>query len=97
MVGRPGVFESEGHGVIAIRIERRDKRRFDLVILFEEYLVIVRVTVKEGEEFVAGGGVYNLVYLRQTEGVFRAVFVDISVINAYSLFFILFLNKNRVC
>ena len=59
--------------------------------------MIARVIVEEGEEFVADGGVYNLVYPRQTEGVFRAVLVEISVINAHSPFFILFLNKNRVC
>ena len=40
--------------------------------------------------------VYNLVYLRQAEGVFRAVFVEISVINAHSPFLILFAYKNRV-
>ena len=35
----------------------------DVLILsfLEGYLVIARVTVEEGEEFVAGGGVYNLV------------------------------------
>ena len=59
--------------------------------------MIARVTVKEGEQFTVGGGVYNLIYLMQIEGVFRAVFVKISVINAYSPFFILFLNENRVC
>ena len=59
--------------------------------------MIAGVTVKEGEQFVAGGGVYNLVYPRQAEGVFRAVFVKISIINTHSLFFILFLNENRVC
>ena len=48
-------------------------------------------------QFAAGGGVYNLIYLRQTEGVFRAVFVKISVINTHSPFFILFLNENMVC
>ena len=58
--------------------------------------MIAGVTIEEGEQFAAGGGVYNLVYPRQTEGVFRAVFVKISVINAHSPFFILFLNKNRV-
>ena len=58
--------------------------------------MIAEVTVKEGEQFAASGGVYNLVYLRQTEGVFRAVFVKISVINAHSPFFICFLNENRV-
>ena len=67
-----------------------DERCFDLVVLFEGYLVIARVTVEEGEEFAAGGGVYNLIYPWQTEGVFRAVFVMISVINTHSPFFILF-------
>ena len=59
--------------------------------------MIAKVTAEEGEEFVAGSGVYNLVYPRQTEGVFRAVFIEISVINAHSPFFILFSNENRVC
>ena len=59
--------------------------------------MIAGVTVKEGEQFVAGGGVYNLVYPRQTEGVFRVVFVKISVINAHPPFFILLLNKDWVC
>ena len=60
-------------------------------------MVIARVTVKEGEQFASSGGVYNLVYPRQTEGVLRAVFVKMSVINAHSPFFILFSNENRVC
>ena len=59
--------------------------------------MIAGVTIKEGEQFAADGGVYNLIYTRQTEGVFRAVFVKISVINTHSPFFILFLNENRVC
>ena len=57
--------------------------------------MIAGVTVKEGEQFATGGGVYNLVYLRQTEGVFRAVFVEISVINAHSSFFILFFEQEQ--
>ena len=61
MVGRPGILESQGHGGIAIRIERRDERRLDLVVLLEGYLVIAGVTVEEGEQFTAGGGVYNLI------------------------------------
>ena len=77
--------------------QRRDERRLDLVFFLEGDLVIAGVTIKEGEQFVAGGGVYNLIYPRQTEGAFRAVFVKISVINTHSPFFILFLNKNRVC
>ena len=97
LVGRPSVLESEGHGCVAVRTERCDERRLDLVFFLEGDLVIAGVTVEEGEQFAAGGGVYNLVYPRQTEGVFRAVFVKISVINAHSPFFILFLNRNRVC
>ena len=83
--------------VVAVRTERRDKRCLDLVIFLQGYLMIAGVTVEEGEQFTASGGVYNLFYPRQTEGVFRAVFVKISVINAYSPFFILFLNENTVC
>ena len=59
--------------------------------------MIARVTVEEGEEFAAGGGVYNLVYLRKTKGVFTVVFVEIGVISAHSPFFILLLNKDWVC
>ena len=90
MVGRLGVLEFEGHGGIAIRTKRHDERHLDLVVLLEGYPVIAGVTVEEGEQFTAGSGVYNLVYPRQTEGVFRAVFVEIGVISAHSPFFILF-------
>ena len=48
--------------------------------------MIAGVTVEEGEQFTASGGVYNLIYSRQTEGVFRAVIVEISVINTCSPF-----------
>ena len=58
--------------------------------------MVAGVTVKKGEQFAAGGGVYNLVYSRWAKGVFRAVFVKISIINTHSPFFILFLNKNRI-
>ena len=68
LVCRPSVFESEGHGCIAVRIERRDERCLDVVVFLEGYLVIAGVTVEEGEQFTAGGGVYNLVYPKQTEG-----------------------------
>ena len=34
LVGHPNVLESEGHGGIAIRTERRDERCLDLVVLF---------------------------------------------------------------
>ena len=93
LVGRPGIFESKRHGGVAIRTERHDEQCFDLVVLFKGYLVIAGVTVEEGEEFIAIGRVYNLIYPRQTEGVFRAVFVEISVINTHSPLFILFFEQ----
>ena len=64
LISRPGVLESEGHGGVAIRTEGRNERRLDLVFFLEGDLVITGVTVEEGEQFTAGGGVYNLVYLR---------------------------------
>ena len=75
LVGRPDVLESEGHGGIAIRTERHDERRLNLVVLLEGYLEIAGVTVEEGEQFIADGRVYNLIYSRQTEGVFRDLFM----------------------
>ena len=97
MISHPDVLESKGHGGVAICNEGCDERRPDLIFFLEGDLVIAGVTVKEGEQFIAGGGVYNLVYPRQAKGVFRAVFVNISIINTHSPFFILFSNKNRVC
>ena len=90
MIGSPDVLESEGHSCVAVCTERRDERCLDMVFFLEGDLMITGVTVKEGEQFVAGGGVYNLVYPRQAKGVFRAVFVKISIINTHSSFFILF-------
>ena len=96
LVGHPSVLESKGHGGIAVCTKRHDERRLDLVFFLKGNLVIARVIVEEGEQFVAGDGVYNLIYPRQSEGVFRAVFVKIGVINAHSLFIILFSYKDRI-
>ena len=90
LIGHPGVLESEGHGGVAIRTKGHDERRLDLVFFLEGDLMIAGVIVEKGEQFIAGGGVYNLVYPRQTEWVFRAMLVKISVINAHSPFFIFF-------
>ena len=68
LISRPSVLKSEGHGGVAIRTEGHDERCLDLVFFIEGDLVIAGVTVEEGEQFIAGGGVYNLVYPRQTEG-----------------------------
>ena len=66
LISRTGILESKGHGGVAIRTKGCDERRLDLVFFLEGDLVIAGVTVKEGEKFVAGGGVYNLIYPRQT-------------------------------
>ena len=55
LTGRPSILETEGHGGIAVRTERRDERRLDLVIFLQGYLMIARVTVEEGEQFTVGG------------------------------------------
>ena len=68
LIGRLGILESEGHGGVAVCTEGRDERCLDLVFFLEGDLVIARVTVEEAEQFAAGGGVYNLIYPRQTEG-----------------------------
>ena len=59
LLGHPSVLESEGHGGIAVCTKRRDERRLDLVFFLEGDLVIARVKVEEGEQFIASGGVYN--------------------------------------
>jgi hypothetical protein len=56
--------------------------------------MIARVAIYERQELAADRRVYNLVYMRQAEGVLRAVFVEISIINAHSPFFILLTYKN---
>ena len=64
LIGSPDILESEGHSFVAVCTERRDEWRLDLVVFLKRYLVIARVTIEEGEQFTAGGGVYNLVYPR---------------------------------
>ena len=96
LIGRPDVLESKGHGGVAVRTKGHDEQHLDLVFFLEGDVVTAGVTIEEGEQFTASGGVYNLIYPRQIEGVFRAVFVKISIINAHSLFFILYSYKNQV-
>ena len=74
--GRPGVRTSDG-----------SDGRFPRALVQLALRLLIRPIHMRREEFIAGGGVYNLVYPRQTEGVFRIVFVKIGVINAHSLFF----------
>jgi hypothetical protein len=45
--------------------------------------VVPRVAVKEAEQVTARRGVDDLIYPRQLEGVFGAVFVEVGVVDAY--------------
>jgi len=58
--------------------------------------VIAGVAIEKEEELAPSGGVDDLVDAREDERGLRAVFVEISVINAHSPFFILFAYKNRI-
>ena len=55
LVGSPSVLEPERHDRVAVGAEGRNKRCFDLVILFESDLVITRVAIEKGKELATGG------------------------------------------
>jgi hypothetical protein len=59
--------------------------------------MIARVAVEEGKQDAASRGVDDLVDVWEREGVIRAVFVEISIINTHPPFIIiLFQYKYRV-
>ena len=64
MISCLGILEPKGHGGVAVHTEGHDEGCLDLVFFLEGDLVIAGVTIEEGEQFTAGGGVYNLVYPR---------------------------------
>jgi hypothetical protein len=53
LVCSPRVLELERHGDIAVRPKRGDKRGRELVGLFHHNLVVVGISIKEGENFVS--------------------------------------------
>ena len=58
--------------------------------------MITRITIEKRKEFVVGGRIDDLVNTRQAEGVLRAVFVGIGVINTHPPFFILLWYKDWI-
>ena len=58
--------------------------------------MITGVAIEEGEELATGGGVYYLVNAWQDKRIFRAMLIEIGVINAHPPFFILLLNKDWI-
>ena len=86
LVGGASIFQPKGHGVVAIDAEGRYKRRLILVGWIKGDLVIARVVVKKAEQDAPHSGVYNLVHTRKREGVLRAVFVKIDVVDTHSTF-----------
>jgi hypothetical protein len=91
-VGRAGVLQTERHGQVTIRVVGRNERCLDLVFNFQANLVIARIAVEKTKQGTTRRGINDLVYSREGEGVFGAVFVDISIINTHSPFFILYKN-----
>jgi hypothetical protein len=65
---------------------RRYERRLVLVRDLQGYLVIARVAVEEAQQGTSCGGVDDLVDARKREGVFRAVTVEIGVIDTLAGF-----------
>jgi hypothetical protein len=83
LVGGAGVFQPERQGRVAVGAERGDERGLFPVFFLDNNLVVPRVAVKEAEQVTARRGVDDLIYPRQLEGVFGAVFVEVGVVDAY--------------
>ena len=73
------------------------KEVFSLIRLLQDDLVVAGVAVKKREECAPGCQVNNLVNAREREGVFRAVFVEICIVNTHSPFAISLFYKDWVC
>jgi hypothetical protein len=60
--------------------------------------VISRVAIQEREHRAASGGIDYLIYPRESERIFRAVFVEIEIVDAHApINFIIFEYKNKIC
>jgi hypothetical protein len=62
---------------------------FDLIFFLESDLVVTRVAVEEGEQDAASHKVDDLVDAWEREGIRRAMFVEISVIQTHPPFIII--------
>jgi hypothetical protein len=63
---------------------RRYERRLVLVEDLQRYLVVARVAVEEAQQGAPSGRVDDLVDVRKREGVFRAVTIEVSVVDTHS-------------
>jgi hypothetical protein len=60
--------------------------------------VISGVAIQEREHTTASGVIDYLIYPRESEGIFRAVFVEIGIVDAHvPINLILFEYNNRIC
>ena len=61
MICCPSVTELEGYGHVTVHTKRGDERSHELVRLLHFYLMVARISIKEGERFTSHGGIDNLI------------------------------------
>jgi hypothetical protein len=60
--------------------------------------VISGVAIQEREHRTVSGGIDYLIYPRESKRIFRAMFIEIGIVDAHALInFILFEYKNKIC
>ena len=82
--GGTGVLQAKRHGDVAIHPKGRDEGRLQGVGRVQLDLMIARVSIQEGQELTPGGGVDDLVDLREGERVFGAGLVEAGVVDTHA-------------
>jgi hypothetical protein len=96
LVSCSSVFEAEQHGGIAESPKSCDECSLIFIFLCQTDLVISGVAIQEREHRAASGGIDYLIYPRESERIFRAVFIEIDIVDAHVLInFILFLVQEQ--
>jgi hypothetical protein len=93
---RASIFESFEHAYEAVCVEGGNETGASLVFLFHVDLVITREAVEEGNDFVAGCSIDDLVDSRQREVIFGACLVKAGEVNAHVPFSVLLLYNHNV-
>jgi hypothetical protein len=83
LVSGAGVLQLERHCRVAVGAKQGDERGLLLVFFLDSNLVVPGVAVEQAKQVAAHRGVDDLIYLRQPEGVFGVVFVEVSVVDAH--------------
>ena len=59
---------------------------FFLIRLLEFDLVVAGICIQERQQLASGCRVYDLVDARQSEGIFRACFVETSIVDTHAAY-----------